>query len=140
MFIFQFKLSLPQTQPYNDAITLYKRWKFPVSLILSKKLSGKRTYACFSNNITSEQKSYAVSEEGIVREGDNHFIFRAEQEHIDGELIRSFHPVEVIKGIQDNGWVEVRLLEQPEKDALIAMNNAYYLQAELKKGETEHQH
>ncbi len=90
--------------------------------------------------ITGGQKSYAVPEEGIVREGGKHFIFKAEQEQVDGKVVWAFRPIEVVRGVQDNGWVEVKLLEQPEKDELIVMNNAYYLQAELKKGETEHVH
>jgi cobalt-zinc-cadmium efflux system membrane fusion protein len=90
--------------------------------------------------MTSEQKSYALPEEGIVREGDKHFIFIAEKEQTDGDSIWAFRPLEVIKGAQDDGWVEVKLLQQPENDLFIAMNNAYYLQAEFKKGETEHQH
>ncbi len=90
--------------------------------------------------ITRDGSSPAIPEGGLVREGDRHYIFAAGKEEVEGELVWTFKPVEVIKGIQDNGWAEVKLLRQLEGGTLVAMNNAYYLLAELKKGETEHQH
>jgi cobalt-zinc-cadmium efflux system membrane fusion protein len=90
--------------------------------------------------ITRDGSISAIPEEGLVREGDRYYIFTAGKEEVEGELMWAFKPVEVIKGIQDNGWAEVKLLRQFEGGTLIAMNNAYYLLAELKKGETEHQH
>ncbi len=90
--------------------------------------------------VSDDLKNYALPEEGVVREGDKFFIFMAEKETENGSAVWAFRPLEVIRGVQDNGWTEVKLMEQPPKNMLFAMNNAYYLLGELKKGETEHHH
>ena len=46
----------------------------------------------------------------------------------------------MIVGVTDDGWTEVKLLKPLKKGAKIAWNNAYYLLAEMKKGEAEHEH
>lgn len=79
--------------------------------------------------------SYALPEAGVVREGDKYFIFTAEQEDENGQVQWAFKPVEVIIGTKDNDWVEVKLLQPLEEGATVAWNNAYYLLAEMKKGE-----
>ena len=56
------------------------------------------------------------------------------------ELPEAFEPVEVIAGAIDEGWIEVKLLKPLENSVTVAWNNAYYLLAEMKKGEAEHNH
>ncbi|MBE63579.1 MAG: efflux transporter periplasmic adaptor subunit, partial [Flammeovirgaceae bacterium] len=46
-----------------------------------------------------------------------------------------FVPEEIIVGAMDNGWIEVKLLQPLEEGTTVAWNNAYYLLAEMKKGE-----
>ena len=58
----------------------------------------------------------------------------------DGVTEWAFKPVEVIAGINDNGWIEVKLLNPLPTGTIVAWNNAYYLLAEMKKGEAEHSH
>ena len=48
--------------------------------------------------------------------------------------------IEIVLGRKDTGAVEVKFLDAIDKDALFAINSAYYLQAELSKGEVEHSH
>ena len=86
--------------------------------------------------IVDDYLSYALPEEAVVREGEKYFIFKAEKE--DQEW--AFQPVEVVVGAKDNGWVEIKLLEQVETGTVFAWNNAYNMQAEMKKGEAEHSH
>ena len=85
-------------------------------------------------------KSYALPESGVVREGDKYFIFTAKKENDNGKTEWAFEPVEVIAGTKDDGWVEIKLLKPLEKGTTVAWNNAYYIMAEMKKGEAEHSH
>jgi len=87
-----------------------------------------------------DNQSYALPEAGLVREGDKRFIFTAKKEMDDGVTEWAFKPVEVIAGINDNGWIEVKLLNPLPTGTIVAWNNAYYLLAEMKKGEAEHSH
>lgn len=84
----------------------------------------------------TDSKSLALPEGAIVREGDKHFLFIAKKE--GGKW--SFRPREVVIGEVDNGWVELKFIESPEETILVAHSSAYYLMAEMKKGEAEHSH
>ena len=87
--------------------------------------------------MVDDVQSLALPESGVVREGDKHFLFTAEQTTENGESGWEFKPQEVIIGISDNGWIEINLLSPIEAGTLVAWNNAYYLLAEMKKGELE---
>ncbi|MGJ8743675.1 efflux RND transporter periplasmic adaptor subunit [Polaribacter sp.] len=78
----------------------------------------------------------ALPESAIIKDGDRFFVFSVKKENNDW----SFSPIEVILGTKDNNWIEVKFINQTEKNIKIAYNNAYYLMAEMKKGETEHEH
>ncbi len=51
-----------------------------------------------------------------------------------------FRKVEVIKGITDAGYTEVKLINPLPENTQIVMNGAYYLLADMKKEEAEHEH
>ncbi|MAT54902.1 MAG: efflux transporter periplasmic adaptor subunit [Saprospirales bacterium] len=87
--------------------------------------------------LTDDTKATAIPESALVRDGDRFFIFSAEK--ADSDYWR-FKPVEVVAGNDDDGWVEIKLLEPLPANSRIAWNNAYYLLAEMKKEETEHSH
>lgn len=78
----------------------------------------------------------ALPEGAVAREGDRHFAFLADKE---GDGWR-FTPIEVIAGDSDNEWLAVNFLQKVPEGSLFAMNNAYYLLAEMTKGEVEHDH
>lgn len=82
----------------------------------------------------------ALPEDAIVMEEGKSLIFMAESHQEDGKTEWIFKPVEVITGISDNGWVEVNPVESFPENVQVAWNNAYYLIAEMKKGETSHEH
>lgn len=44
------------------------------------------------------------------------------------------------KGTHDGEWIAINFLTEQEPDKQYAFNNAYYLMAEMKKGEAEHSH
>lgn len=80
---------------------------------------------------TDSTMTIALPKEAVVKEGGKSFAFTAERE---GEAW-SFQPVEVITGQKDEKWVAVEFKEKPAPNIKFAFNNAYYLMAEMKKGE-----
>ena len=90
--------------------------------------------------IAEDVKTYALPESAVVREGDKYFIFTAKKEKDNGEIEWAFQPVEVNVGGIDNGWIEIKLLQELSIGTQLAYNNAYYIMAEMKKGEAEHTH
>ncbi|RZS97527.1 efflux RND transporter periplasmic adaptor subunit [Cecembia calidifontis] len=86
--------------------------------------------------LTDSAETYALPESAIIREGDQFLAFLAERK-TEGESGRwIFTPIEVVTGISSNGWIAVKFLQEIPAGALFAMNNAYYLISEMKKGET----
>src|SRR5690606_6385198 len=87
--------------------------------------------------LTDSARVRALPEGAVVREGDKYFAFLAERESENW----MFTPIEVITGDSNNEWLAVRFLQEIPKGTLFAMNNAYYLLAEMKKGEAvDHHH
>ncbi|WP_115869658.1 efflux RND transporter periplasmic adaptor subunit [Marinoscillum furvescens] len=89
---------------------------------------------------TAGRKVYALPSEAIIEEEGKPYIFMAEAHEEDGEAEWEFTPIEIRTGITDEGWIEIKLLEELPEGAKVAWNNAYYLVSEMKKGETEHEH
>ncbi|CAL65019.1 efflux RND transporter periplasmic adaptor subunit [Christiangramia forsetii] len=86
--------------------------------------------------LVEDNKITALPEDAVVRNNGKYFIFTVEAEGKDW----SFKPVEVKTGTEDSGWIQVDLLRNIPKDTEIAYNNAYYLMAEMQKGEGGHGH
>ncbi len=81
-------------------------------------------------------QSLALPEAAITREGNEYLAFVAQKENDEW----MFTPVRVVPGTSNDGWVGVQFLDDVESGAQFALNNAYYLIAEMKKGEAEHSH
>ena len=81
-------------------------------------------------------ETIALPESAIIKEGDRFYVFSVERENEDW----SFKPVEVFLGAKDGNWVAVQFATDIDKTTRFAYNNAYYLIAEMKKGEAEHAH
>ncbi len=86
---------------------------------------------------TTSHKVTALPEDAIIEEEGKPYIFMAEAHEEDGETEWKFTPIEIRTGITDDGWIEVKLLEELPEGAEVAWNNAYYLISEMKKGELE---
>ncbi|MCB9266856.1 MAG: efflux RND transporter periplasmic adaptor subunit [Lewinellaceae bacterium] len=86
--------------------------------------------------LTDSTETFALPEDAITRDGSQYVAFLAEEE----EAGWMFRPVEVIPGRPNGGWVGVDFLRKVPANARFALNNAYYLIAEMKKGEAEHSH
>ena len=87
--------------------------------------------------VSEEGKSYIFvkfieghSEEIVEDDGHGH----------DEDKKVAFRKVEIITGIRSGKYVAIKLLDSLPKNAQIAANGAYYLLAEMGKGETEHNH
>jgi len=86
--------------------------------------------------LTSEVQGLALPEDAVVREVDRYYVFTAEKE---GEEW-NFTPHEIRTGSKDAGWVEVDFLTSDMDSVQLALNNAYYLMAEMEKEEAGHVH
>lgn len=89
--------------------------------------------------VTEGTKSYIFVADPTI-EGDEHEHEEEAESHEEEQHKLAFRMVEVITGQQDDGYTEVKLLNPISEGAAIVMNAAYYLLADLKKGEAEHHH
>lgn len=86
--------------------------------------------------IIDSTMAIALPETAIAKQGDTFVVFTAERE---GEAW-SFKPVEIVPGITTGSWTKLEFLNPVEPNTKFAYNNAYYLMAEMNKGEAEHHH
>ncbi len=115
---------------------------------------------------TDEKYTETLPNEAIVAEGTKSYIFvlvdknkdehthdemaEKEDEHTHGEEgheqnendenKKAFKMVEVITGQKDDGYTEVHLVDSLPENTQVVLNAAYYLLADMKKEETEHEH
>ncbi len=92
--------------------------------------------------VKKEGKEHDHGHEKEEQNSDEHAHESENDEHHEGheEGKWGFEMVEVITGATSNGYTEVKLLKSLPKNAQIAGNGAYYILAEMGKGETEHSH
>jgi cobalt-zinc-cadmium efflux system membrane fusion protein len=86
------------------------------------------------------ESQLAVPEGALVRSGDSHLLFSVEEKLENGEKVYHFTPLEVIVGVEENGWVEIKPIRPIPESTQIALNQAYFLLAEMEKGEGIHGH
>lgn len=84
----------------------------------------------------ADSRNIALPEAAITKDGDQFFAFSAEEE---GDAW-SFKPVEVIPGVQEGEWITIKLVDEVAPSTRFVYNNAYYLMAEMQKGEGGHSH
>ncbi len=103
---------------------------------------------------TNEQFTQTLPEDAIVNEGaksyifilldkyddDEHEMHEGHAHHENEEHSKEFKMIEVITGQKDDGFIEVHLIETLAENTQIVLNAAYYLLADMKKEETEHEH
>lgn len=134
--------SLPGTELRAEIISVGKTFEQdPKALHVHAEIENKPEnlipgmYVRGRINIDSTQTT-ALPESAIAKEGDTYFAFTAERE---GEGW-SFKPVEVISGATTGEWTAVQFLSAVEPETQFAYNNAYYLMAQMNKGEGGHEH
>jgi cobalt-zinc-cadmium efflux system membrane fusion protein len=89
---------------------------------------------------TSENKVTALPEEAIITENGEKYIFTAKKVKEGEKEEWELSPLKVVTGQEDDGWVEIKLLQPLQSGEKVVWNKAYYLISEMKKGETEHGH
>lgn len=82
----------------------------------------------------------ALPEAAVVNEAGKSYAFMAKKRENEDQEEWEFVPLEVIIGARSDGWVELKLLSELKEDGIFALNNAYYLMAQMKKGEGGHSH
>jgi membrane fusion protein, heavy metal efflux system len=103
--------------------------------------------------VVNPNEVMAVPESALVTEGVLTFVFiksNAEQkddhghyegdDHNDSEESMVFEKTEVVVGIRDAGFVEIKFIEPIPDHIQIALTGAYTLSSEMIKGELEHEH
>jgi membrane fusion protein, heavy metal efflux system len=106
--------------------------------------------------LLGEKLSTALPEAAVVRDGERYIAFIVEEHAADAgdeheghdhgshssknEDVQVFRPIEVVPVATDKGWVRITLSEELPSNTRFVLNNAYYLIAEMKKGEAEHSH
>lgn len=88
--------------------------------------------------LTDSTMSYALPEGAIIRDKEKYFAFLAKKEEGGENPSWMFTPVEVVTSNSNNNWVVVKFLKEVPQNSQFAMNNAYYLIAEMNKGEAGH--
>lgn len=90
---------------------------------------------------TNDSYVQTLPNDAIVSEGTQSYIFVLDKELATPHApdAQTFKMVEVVVGKEDEGYTEVKLLTPLPDDTQIVLNAAYYLMADLKKEETEHE-
>lgn len=128
---------------------------------INEKVSGLIPGMYISGHLhTDEKYTRALPNDAIVTEGTKSYIFildnqaleerekdepANEEIHADNEdnaeeNSMAFRMVEVIPGLKDDGYTEIHLINSLPDNTQVVLNAAYYLLADMKKEETEHEH
>jgi cobalt-zinc-cadmium efflux system membrane fusion protein len=86
----------------------------------------------------NDVESSALPENAIINDGGNSFIYVANEKANDDEI--EFEKIAVIAGATDNGFTAVKLIDTIPDGMQIVTIGAYYVYAQSKAGELEHEH
>lgn len=88
----------------------------------------------FLNNIETN----ALPEKAIIKDGESNFIYVARNEKGASKI--EFEKINVLPGSTDNGYTAVELIDTIPDGMQIVTKGAYYVYAQSKAGELEHEH
>ena len=135
--------------PGNLIPGMYISGHFHTDAIFSQTLpedavvgEGTKSYI-FVREMEGEDHHEDVLSEEVQQHGETESLVDHDHENEASEIENdemAFRMVEVITGMNDAGYVEIKLLDSLFDEPKIVQNAAYYLLADLKKGETEHKH
>lgn len=86
--------------------------------------------------LTDSLTTQVLPSDAITQQGTQKMIFRAET----SEAGMQFTPVRVTTGEESKGYIVVELLDEVPQNSRFALSGAYYLLAEMQKGEAGHGH
>jgi cobalt-zinc-cadmium efflux system membrane fusion protein len=81
---------------------------------------------------SNQRKSKALSTEAVVSDAGNTYAFTVSR----GKGTYTFHPVEITKGREEHGYVELKSSPSIASTTQFALSGAYYILSEMKKAET----
>ncbi len=105
---------------------------------------GTKSYIFIQDNEALEEHGHDEHAE----ENGNHVDEESHEGHEHGDVDdddanddkMAFKMIEVITGLKDDGYTEIHLIDSLPENTKVVMNAAYYLLADMKKEETEHDH
>ncbi|MBU2019493.1 MAG: efflux RND transporter periplasmic adaptor subunit [Bacteroidetes bacterium] len=86
----------------------------------------------------NEDATIAVPDKAIIRDGENVLVYAAKNDSKAKEI--EFTTIRVITGATDNGFTSIKLLDEIPRGMKIVTKGAYYVYAQSKAGELEHDH
>ncbi|WP_230981451.1 efflux RND transporter periplasmic adaptor subunit [Echinicola salinicaeni] len=86
--------------------------------------------------LTEGITGYAVKEAAIAKSGEKDYLFAANKTGDEWHFV----PVEVLLTESNDNWKAVQFLNPADRNKKYIMNQAYYIMAEMNKGEGGHQH
>lgn len=101
--------------------------------------------------VTDSNEVLALPEEAVVSDGGSSYIFTRDKQEKQAKIQRTADPeahdhgsrfkaVEVMTGVTDNGFVEIKLLDDLSEDTEVVTEGAFFILSEMKKGEGGHHH
>jgi len=88
----------------------------------------------FLNNV----ETTALPENAIIKDGESSYIYVAHNEKEATEI--EFEKINVVLGSTENGYTAVKLIDAISDEMQIVTKGAYYIYAQSKAGELEHEH
>lgn len=88
----------------------------------------------FLNN----SETTALPENAIIRDGESTYIYVARNEKETTEI--EFEKINVVPGSTENGYTSVKLIDVIPDEMQIVTKGAYFIYAQSKAGELEHEH
>ncbi|MDA3906145.1 MAG: efflux RND transporter periplasmic adaptor subunit [Bacteroidales bacterium] len=105
---------------------------------------GTKSYIFIQANEALEEHGYdehADEDEKHIEDENHEGHEHGDADDDDGEEDKmAFKMIEVMTGLKDDGYTEIYLIDSLPKNTKVVMNAAYYLLADMKKEETEHDH
>ncbi|NBC26956.1 MAG: efflux RND transporter periplasmic adaptor subunit [Bacteroidetes bacterium] len=102
--------------------------------------------------VTDEETVLSLPEEAVVSDGGQSYIFMVEEEggHVEMEEASDsgeqehhgmhLRAVPVVTGTSEEGYVEIRLLEEIAAESQVITKGAFFVLSEMRKGEGGHDH
>ena len=86
----------------------------------------------------NDQTVSALPEKAIIKDGTSSYIYVA-NDQTDGDEIK-FEKLMVVPGASDKGYTSIKLIDKLPEGMKIVTEGAYYVYAQSKAGELEHEH
>lgn len=89
--------------------------------------------------LVNDVKVRSLPQSAIMSEGDKNYIFIKVKEGINPkdqqDSVTAFKMMEITTGVTDQGYTEINILQPLPDSTIVVTKGAYYLQAEMTKGE-----